>query len=72
MHVQGRAKQLVAAGYKSMEDVAKADHRELSKNIANLFPTQAVNMILSAKVCVHVCVCAHVCAHLANFCLIPL
>ena len=49
--VQGRAKQLVAAGYKGVEDVAMADYIELSKNITNLFATQAKSIILSAKVC---------------------
>ena len=67
-YIQGRAKQLVAAGYKSMEDVAKADHKELGNSIPNLFPMQAMNMILSAKVCCTLCVCMH----LADFCLITL
>ena len=47
----------MAAGYKTVEDVAKTDHTELSKNITNLFPSQAKNMILSAKV--WVCTCNH-------------
>ena len=58
--MKGRAKQLIAAGYKSVEDIAKADHRELCENVTSLFPTQAINMILSAKVCCSVCVYAYV------------
>lgn len=47
---QGRATQLFKAGYKTLNDVAKANKRELCNGINHLSLKVAREMIASAKV----------------------
>ena len=50
---QGRARQLLKAGYRTPNDVAAADHVTLCEEIENLFPNQAQKIIGAAKVHTH-------------------
>ncbi|EYC46256.1 hypothetical protein Y032_0403g826 [Ancylostoma ceylanicum] len=46
---RGRARQLYAAGYKTVAKVAKANYKDLLKDIANLSRFNAIKMVNSAK-----------------------
>ncbi|WKX99775.1 hypothetical protein Q1695_014557 [Nippostrongylus brasiliensis] len=46
---RGRARQLYAAGYKNVAKVAKANYKDLLRDIANLSRFSAIRMINSAK-----------------------
>ena len=46
---QGRARQLLAAGYKSVKELAKVDPFELEQNIHHLNKKQAAQIVASAK-----------------------
>ncbi|PIO56894.1 hypothetical protein TELCIR_21705, partial [Teladorsagia circumcincta] len=46
---RGRARQLYAAGYKNVAKVAKADYKDLLRDIPNLSRFNAIRMVNSAK-----------------------
>ncbi|ETN83098.1 hypothetical protein NECAME_17578 [Necator americanus] len=47
---RGRARQLYAAGYKTVAKVAKANYKDLLRDIVNLSRFNAIRMINSAKI----------------------
>ena len=47
--------QLLAAGYRTPQDIAAADPSTLSEQIEHMFPKNAKNLIHAAKVCLHEC-----------------
>ena len=65
-HTQGRAMQLLAAGYRTPQDVATADPTTLSEQIEHMFPKNAKKLIHAAKVRPRMCSCT------VNYCLSPL
>ena len=47
--------QLLAAGYRTPQDIAAADPSTLSEQIEHMFPKNAKKLIHAAKVCLHEC-----------------
>jgi len=48
--LQGRARQLYKAGYKTLQSIAKADSKEIKKNIPYLSNKIVTQIIAAAKV----------------------
>ena len=57
--------QLLAAGYRTPQDIAAADPTTLSEQIEHMFPKNAKKLIHAAKVCLHVC------SYTVNYWLLP-
>lgn len=58
--------QLLAAGYRTPQDIAAADPTTLSEQIEHMFPKNAKKLIHAAKVRPRMCSCT------VNYCLSPL